>query len=358
MQMRPPIFIPDAAPTAIRARPPAPVTSIPPHSVNVYVAPPQRIDSSVQDGHHHHDDPDFLGGFYFGNYVDGFDGAGSYQSAYSLYPGVPAYIFDPNGGVVVIAPPVSSPYVGGYIPFDPSDIANYGIENLYRYEELATVDNPFLYHGPAVLPNPYAPQTPPPSQQQQEQQAPAPANQDQQPSASEDQQPAPAIQKPVVPQYQAGSYKEAFADIESAWINGDIDSIRKHLRNNDLKVAVSLNGKYSYSIASGDWADITRDALDHLQTVSFQFTLLRFQKSGDITGYAKHVYMTESKDGDKQNTMYLSYTLRHRDNMWYVVSVDTSPDPLIPEQKNQPASDDQSSPAKPDKADTGSDSEN
>ncbi|HEX5324028.1 MAG TPA: nuclear transport factor 2 family protein, partial [Capsulimonadaceae bacterium] len=158
------------------------------------------------------------------------------------------------------------------------------------------------------------------------------------------------------PQYQAGSYKEAFADIESAWLNGDIDPIRKHLKNDDIKIAVSLKGKYAYSIASSDWADITRDAFDHLQTVSFQFTLLRFQKNGDITGYATHVYTSATKDGDKQDTMYLAYTLRHRNNLWYIVSVNTSPNPLIKEQAGSPAgaSDDTAKPSDKGSSDSGS----
>ena len=92
--------------------------------------------------------------------------------------------------------------------------------------------------------------------------------------------------------FPEGSYQAAFGDIALAWKDGSVAPLRKHIRDNDTKIGVSLKGKYSYSIASSDYVQITRDALDRLQTNSFEFTRIRKAKNGDVTAYGKHVYHT------------------------------------------------------------------
>lgn len=316
--------IPDAqAYVAPPAQNPAPIRVG--ESANVTVYPRREIFTPNPGERRHH----FRGGYSYPYYGDG----SGYPTAYSYYPGFPDVI-DTPGAVISYSPPVEMGYVGNYIPFSAPDFNNADIESLYQYYDIAS-ESPFQYHGPA---GPVYPSwvTPPAAQQAapSEQPQPAPEQPQAQPSA-----------EPNAPGYPSGSYKEAFADIQSAWNNGDIDPINKHLKSDSTKVAVSLSGKYAYSIASSDWADITRDAFDHLQTVSFEFTVLRFQKNGDITGYATHVYTGKSGQNE---TMYVSYTLRHRDGQWYVIGVNTSPKPIIDEQAkasdtNQLSSSDSSS---------------
>ena len=156
--------------------------------------------------------------------------------------------------------------------------------------------------------------------------------------------------------YSADSYQAAFADIARGWSDGDIKLIRRHTRDADTRLSVFLNKKYSYSIASGDFLQITRDALDRLNTVSFDFTRLRKAKNGDVTAFGRHVYRvsdTSSRsgsDGDtvpfdqngsdssssspygqssdpasgEKKTVYVSYTLRNKDDKWYIIAVDSS----------------------------------
>jgi hypothetical protein len=174
--------------------------------------------------------------------------------------------------------------------------------------------------------------------------------------------------------------------------------IRKHLRDADTKISVLIKKQYSYSIASDDFADITRDAINRLDTISFKFTRLRKADDGDVTAYGVHVYRatkgdetadagatsdktepfdadapvdagsdtaaaaaSAATDGDTAvdsgtppdasvasdtahsdtgasagskdiKTIYVSYTLRKRDDQWYIVLVDSSPNKLAPEQ--------------------------
>ena len=110
-----------------------------------------------------------------------------------------------------------------------------------------------------------------------------------------------------------------------------------------------MDGKYSYSIASSDFSQITRDALDQLHTVSFNFTRLRKAKNGDVIAYGTHVYRATgstdtggadagtvpfdqagsdpSADGsalEPDKTVYVSYTLRRYGNEWDIVATDSA----------------------------------
>ena len=257
-----------------------------------------------------------LGGYYYGNYCDAYASALTYPSVYSVYAGFPQYIFNATPNVIIVGQPMAVPYVTPYLPFDtPAYSVTYNQNNYYVASESRARE---IEGGGA---------------------------------------PARAALKNA---YPADSYQAAFADIARAWTDGDIAPFRKHIRDTDTRVSVFLNKKYSYSIASGDFVQITRDALDRLHTISFDFTRLRKAKTGDVTAYGTHVYRTgDAQTGtdsstvpfdqngadtggtDTSNadpvvgvnkTVYVSYTLRHRDGQWYIVEVDSSDQPLVPEQ--------------------------
>jgi len=267
--------------------------------------------------------PPLLGGYYYSNYCDTYVQAATYPSIYSVYAGFPGYIFNASPSVIIVGQPVYLPYVTPYLPFDtPSYPVTYNQNNYYVASEGRARE---IEGGGA---------------------------------------PARAALKNA---YPADSYQAAFADIARAWTDSDIAPLRKHIRDTDTRVSVFLNKKYSYSIASGDFVQITRDALDRLHTVSFDFTRLRKTKTGDVTAYGAHVYRTGvgqsgtdggtvpfdqngtdiggtnsettspyDKAGDPvtgtERTVYVSYTLRHRDGQWYIVEVDSSDHALVSEQ--------------------------
>jgi len=268
--------------------------------------------------------PPLLGGYYYGNYCDTYVQAATYPSIYSVYAGFPQYIFNSTPNVIIVGQPMYQPYVTPYLPFDtPNYSVTYNQNNYYVANESRVRE---IEGGGA---------------------------------------PARAAIKSA---YPADSYQAAFADIARAWTEGDIAPLRKHVRDSDTRISVFLNKKYSYSIASGDFAQITRDALDRLHTVSFDLTRLRKSKTGDVTAYGSHVYRTgdataaasdtatvpfdqSGADPDNvgagqdtaspydkaadpavgaQKTVYVSYTLRHRDGQWYIIEVDSSDHDLVP----------------------------
>ena len=252
--------------------------------------------------------PPRLGGYYYGNYCNVGTVAESYPSVYSDYEGFPQYIDSPN--VIVISTPYAPDYATPYLPFyTPVYQTTYNQNNYYvasedRVQQLQAGGE----QAKAALTNAY------------------PAN----------------------------SFQAAFADIAHAWTDGNIDLVRRHLRDPDTRISVFLDGAYKYSIASSDFSQITRDALDKLHTVSFDFTRLRKAKNGDVTAYGSHVYrvaedsgsggdnqtvpfdqsgtdgssLPEDQSGDPalgaEKTVYVSYTLRRYAGEWDIIATDSA----------------------------------
>ncbi len=245
--------------------------------------------------------PPLLGGYYYGNYCPPGTWRHSYPSVYSIYSGFPQYIYSPN--VIVVGTPYTPDYATAYLPFAaPVYQTTYNQNNYYvatpeRVQELSAggeTAKTALRHA-----------------------------------------------------YPANSYQAAFADIAHAWTDGDIDLVRRHLRDPDTRVSVFLSNKYSYSIASSDFSKITRDALDRLHTVTFSFTRLRKAKNGDVTAFGSHVYQAsdtssgsdsgtvpfdqdgtlDTAAGDTpgaEKTVYVSYTLRRFGTEWDIVATDSA----------------------------------
>lgn len=244
--------------------------------------------------------PALLGGYYYGGYCNDGGGRHEYRSVYSNYSGFPQYLYSPN--VVVVSndyPPDYSTPLPFYTPVYQTTYNqnNYYVATPERVDELQA--------GGA--------------------------------------QAKAALEHA----YPASSFQAAFADIAQAWTDGDIDLIRKHLRDNDTRVSIFLDGKYSYSIASSDFSQITRDALDKLHTDSFSFNRIRKAKNGDVTAFGSHVYRASdaengadssgtvpfdqagdgSTDGDNLSaakTIYVSYTLRRYGTEWDIVATDSA----------------------------------
>ena len=259
-----------------------------------------------------------LGGYYYGNYCDTGDAIDTYPSVYSVYAGFPQYILSP--GVTVSSVPDLPVYVTPYQSFDPPTYS-------------VTYNNNYYYV----------------------------ANEDR---ANDLEAGGDRATEALQNAYPANSFQAAFGDIARAWTDSDIKPLRKHVRDSETRISVLLNRKYSYSIASGDFVQITRDALDRLHTVSFEFTHIRKAKNGDVTAYGKHVYRAGAASADSagdgaivpfdqagsdtgtasndqssaptdgtEKTVYVSYTLHHGDTQWYIIAVDSSEKSLVPDDK-------------------------
>jgi hypothetical protein len=246
----------------------------------------------------------YLGGYYYGFYTDSGNGD-SYPSVYSLYTGFPQTISPPNIQIIQpVCPQYTAPPCDFHAPTDP-----------VIYKEV-------IYYVET-------------------------------PKQAEDVEAGGEVAKKAIHTagYPADSYQAAFGDIERAWTDGNLSFLHRHLRDKDSKISVYLGSKYAYSLSSGDFEQITRDAFDRLSTVSFKFNKLRKAENGVVTAYGRHVYQTEaageepaagqtvpfdsSGSGDNESsspgvekTVYVAYTLRHRGGLWYIISVTTSPTEL------------------------------
>jgi hypothetical protein len=261
--------------------------------------------------------PALLGGYYYGSYCDNAVPSYTYPSVYSSYDGFPRYLYNPT--VVVVSTPYIPAYETPFMPFyTPSYPVSYNQTNYYVTNESRVQD---LEAG------------------------------------------GERARTALNHAYPADSYQAAFGDIARAWMDSTSKPLRKHIRDSDTRISVFLDKKYSYSIAPDDFVQITRDALDRLNTVSFDFTRLRKAKNGDVTAYGIHVYRvggadttTDSKDGDTvpfdqsgpdsstaspyakandpshgaEKTVYVSYTLRRHDTQWYIIAIDSSDQELVP----------------------------
>lgn len=245
----------------------------------------------------------YLGGFYYGFYTNSGYGDNTYPSVYYMYSGFPQYICPPSIQVI-------QPYQPQYYS-DPCAFRAPTEPVIYK-EVVYYVDTPK--------------------------------------QAADVESGGVRARKTIhTAAFPADSYQAAFGDIERAWTEGNLTLLRRHLRDQDSKISVYLGDKYAYSLSSGDFAQITRDALDRLSTMSFKFNKLRKAKNGVVTAYGRHVYQSlssadetpvgetvpfdSSGSGDDgysssnsgvEKTVYVAYTLRHRGGQWYIISVATS----------------------------------
>ena len=116
----------------------------------------------------------------------------------------------------------------------------------------------------------------------------------------------------------------ALSDIRDAWLNGRADLIGRHISSYQT-IAVLLDGSYDYSLDASDYNDMTADAIDKIQTVSFTWQETRERANGDFTAFGKHVYRDDS---GRTKTVYVSYTLRRDGGDYTIVEVGSSDRPL------------------------------
>jgi hypothetical protein len=112
----------------------------------------------------------------------------------------------------------------------------------------------------------------------------------------------------------------AIADIRLAWINRDSELLMRHVGTSGERVDVVLDGKYSYSLDSDDYAAMTRDAVNTTQTVGF--TLESVRKRGELyVFYGKHEFYGVSGEW---KVAYVSYVLEKRAGTWVITEVGSS----------------------------------
>jgi len=117
----------------------------------------------------------------------------------------------------------------------------------------------------------------------------------------------------------------ALSDIRKSWTDNRADLIDNHV-NDDQSIAVLLDGKYDYSVEARDYVQMTSDAIDQTKTISFTWESVKQRTDGEYTAFGKHVYHDSY---DKEQTVYVSYTLRKIGSHYIIVEVGSSKRTLI-----------------------------
>jgi hypothetical protein len=247
-----------------------------------YVAPSQWPVANIARG----GESEPLQGYAFGSYYDNFNSCygEALPSAYGLYFGVPSYTYVDLGAAVAIEP-VYSDSSGTDSTFEPStppvNQTNYYVTNNYYGNGSPS--------GATASSQKATPSSP----------------------------------------TSAPDYVGAITAIQDAWQTGSTDIFRNFLPSSADKIAVSINGKYSYSIDADHFAEITQNAFDALRTYSFRVSDIRLETDGTVTAFATHVYAPSNSDSTERDKMYLSFTLSEKNDLWVVIAIDSSTSPLL-----------------------------
>lgn len=116
----------------------------------------------------------------------------------------------------------------------------------------------------------------------------------------------------------------AVDELNEAFGRGDIDALVALIDPN-TKIAIFERGQYQYSLAPDDFVDMTRDALQSIQTTAFDLTRIHERAAGVYAVSGEHVYQDAS---GHTRTVYVSYVLEATDDTWTLTQVGTAPDQI------------------------------
>ena len=119
-------------------------------------------------------------------------------------------------------------------------------------------------------------------------------------------------------------FNAAVEDIKNAWLTGNSELLTRHI-DPVGKLAIYLDGKYSYSLSGSDYRDMSLDAMSNISTTGFTVYKTEQRSDGAYTILAKH----EFYDADKNlKVAYVSYTLTKTDSDWVIVAAGSSDNKL------------------------------
>jgi hypothetical protein len=87
-------------------------------------------------------------------------------------------------------------------------------------------------------------------------------------------------------------------------------------------IAVYEKGEYKYSVSANDYLDLTRDALNSLDTVNFSLNYLHRNGQGIYTASGRQEY--RDRNGQLQ-TMFVSFVLESISGEWTLTQVEVAP---------------------------------
>ena len=120
----------------------------------------------------------------------------------------------------------------------------------------------------------------------------------------------------------------AVENITEAWTSQDIQLIARHTRK-DQTIAVYLKGKYQYSIDTGDYLDMTRDAFRANKTLRFKLDRVEKKQRDVYVVTGRHTY--KNRDSDEK-VVLVNYVLEKIDDEYVITQVGSAPEKLEEEE--------------------------
>jgi hypothetical protein len=117
------------------------------------------------------------------------------------------------------------------------------------------------------------------------------------------------------------SLRDTMDDIKSAWTTGSGGLLLDHI-NDAIAVRIVQKGEYQYSLEPDDYRDITKDAVNRVDTTSFEWTKIDRVSNELVNVEAKHSF--RDADGDA-HTIRLTYTLEKSRGGWWITETGTAP---------------------------------
>ena len=117
-----------------------------------------------------------------------------------------------------------------------------------------------------------------------------------------------------------GTIDWALRDVRNAWLRNDLDSIDQYI-DRDKRINVYIDGRYTYSVEGRDYVEMTRDALERMDTIDIDFYSIKRHGDDRYIAYGEHTY--RDADGDRK-TAYISYTFEKVHGDWTIAEVGSS----------------------------------
>jgi len=118
---------------------------------------------------------------------------------------------------------------------------------------------------------------------------------------------------------RARELRTALNDLTRFWEGGDIRGLRRHLPGGGENIAVFHNGKYLYALGRNDFASVSSDVVDAVDTVSFRFSRVEKRDDGLVDATARHQYRV--RETGETRTGSVRYSLLYQDGTYFVSAV-------------------------------------
>ena len=112
----------------------------------------------------------------------------------------------------------------------------------------------------------------------------------------------------------------ALNDIKNAWMTKQPDLMLGHI-DTGAQITIYLDNNYAYSLPGSDYSDMVRDAIGHIQTISFNFTNVEMRSDGAYTATGTHEFVDANNN---HRVASISFTLTQTGGKWVIVAAGSS----------------------------------